>query len=269
LAVIAFILLTVTAANLQELGWLMMLMPLGIILGMGGLVLYCAWRRRRLPRFFTKSNGGPADAARFPGCGRRRAGASLFERPACWLAVKCDNAAVVQAALNLRHAVPCSWEAGLVETSAGKLFVSRPISGWVLVVGPGLPEPADDVDGCYRFLRALSRKLGNVQFYSANRVLNHHAWALLEDGVVYRAYAWAGRTLWNEGFVTAAERELDMVCLDYGCEANTPACRESLAADTEKLNQLAGRWSLDPAAIAPSRWRSQGIVGEVSHARPY
>ena len=215
------------------------------------------------------SEGGAAEAAGSPGNAEHGARSSLFERPARWLAVRCKNAAAVQAALNLRHAVPCSWEEGLVETSEGKLFVSRPISGWVLVVGPGLPEPAEDVDVCYRFLRELSRKLGNVQFYSVNRVLNHHAWALLEDGKVYRAYAWAGETLWNEGFVTAAERELGLVCFEYGCEVNVFAHREALAGAAEKLNQLAGRWSLDPAAIPASSWRTHGIVGKVSPARLY
>ncbi len=244
-----------------------MLMPFGVVLGMGGLFFYCAWWQRRFGALF--SEGGPADGAGSPGNAPSGAQPSLFERPVCWLAVRCKNAAAVQAALNLRHTVPCSWEEGLVETSAGKLFVSRPISGWVLVVGPGLPEPAEDVDRCYRFLRELSRKLGNVQFYSVNRVLNHHAWALLEDGEVYRAYAWAGETLWNEGFVTAAEKELGLVCFEYGGEANLFSCREAVAAAAEKVNQLAGRWSLDPAAIPPSSWRTQGIVGEVSQARPY
>jgi hypothetical protein len=89
---------------------------------------------------------------------------------------------------------------------------------------------------------------------------------LLEGGDVYRAYAWAGETLWNEGFVTAAERDLDMVCFDYGFEVNGFACQDALAGDTEKLNRLAGRWSIDPAAIPPSSWRTQGIVGEVSQA---
>lgn len=252
---------------MKQLGWLLTLIPLGVVLGIGGFFVYCAWRRRRLPAGFFQGDAG--EAGRFPGNAKFGAGASLFERPARWLAVKCNNAAMVQAALNLRHAVPCSWEEGLVETSEGKLFVSGPISGWVLVVGPGLPEPADDVDVCYRFLRDLSRKLGNVQFYSVNRVLSHHAWALLEDGEVYRAYAWAGETLWNEGFITAAERELGMVCFEYGSEVNVFACREALAGDAEKLNQLAGRWSLDPAAIPPSSWRTQGMVGKVFQARLY
>ena len=253
-------------AFLKQLGWLLMLMPLGVVLGWGGFFVYCAWRQRRHRALLSEGDSAEAGGA---GKGKHGEGSSVFERPARWVAVRCKNAGSVQAALNLHHVAPCSWEEGLVERSEGKLFVSRPIGGWVLVVGPGLPEPAEDVDGCYRFLRELSRKLGNVQFYSVNRVVNHHAWALLEDGKVYRAYAWAGETLWNEGFVTAAEKELGMVCFEYGCEVNVFASREALAADTEKLNQLAGRWSLDPAAIPAARWRSQGIVGEVPQARLY
>jgi len=255
----------VSPAFFKQLGWLLMLMPLGVVLGTGGFFVFCAWRRRRLAARHAQEEdeAGAAGEAKF---GLR---ASLFERPSRWLAIQCPNAGRVQAALKLHHAVPCSWEEGLVETSEGKLFVSGPISGWVLVVGPGLPDPAGDVDVCYRFLRALSRKLGNVQFYSANRALGHHAWALLEGGEVYRAYAWAGETLWNEGLVTAAERDLGTVCYEYGGETNAFACREMLAANTEKVNQLAGRWSLDPAAMAPSNWRTQGVVGRLSQARLY
>ncbi len=250
-----------------EVGWLLMLIPLGVVLGIGGFVLYGVWRHRLFDGYF--SDDDPGDAIRVLEAARLGTEPAVFERPARWLAVKSRNAAAVQAALDLRQPAPCSWEECLAETGAGKLFVSQPILGWVLVAGPGLPDPAEDVDVCYRFLRALSRKLGNVQFYSVNRALNHHAWALLEGGVVYRAYAWAGRTLWNEGFVTAAEKELGMVCFDYGCESAVPAYGETAAGNAEKLNRLAGRWSLDPGSIPASVWRGQGIVGMVSQTRGY
>ena len=45
----------------------------------------------------------------------------------------------------------------------------------------------------------LSRKIGQVQFFSVNRAVNHHAWVQAEAGVIQRAYAWAGRTFWNQG----------------------------------------------------------------------
>ena len=60
-----------------------------------------------------------------------------------------------------------------------------------------------------------------------------------------------------------------MVCFDYGCDSGVPAYGELAAEDTEKLNRLAGRWSLDPAAIPASVWRCQGVVGSVSQSRLY
>ena len=114
----------------------------------------------------------------------------------------------------------------------------------------------------------LSRKLGHVQFYSVNRALNHHCWALLEKGQIFRAYAWAEETLWNQGPRTAAEKELRLLCLAYGAEVDF-SLREALGNNCERLNQLAARWSMDPAAMAPAMWRGRGIVGQFSHSKPH
>jgi hypothetical protein len=123
------------------------------------------------------------------------------------------------------------------------------------------------VDACFRFLLGLSRKLGRVQFFSSNRVLQHHAWVCVQSGRVVRAYAWAGRTLWTQGKVTAAERELRLQLFNY-CE---PAERvpfgqsDSIAANVEKMASLAARWSLDPARIEERFLpQEQGVAGESS-----
>ena len=234
-----------------------MLIPFGVVLGIGAFFIYCAWHRAS---FLGRSQLNQGFSTPFR--------SAAFEQPGRWLAVKAVNPAVVQAALNLHRPTPCSWEEGLAEAREDKLFISPSISGWVLVVGPGLPEPAEDPDRCYHFLTALSRKLGHVQLFSVSRVVNYHCWALLEKGHVYRAYAWAGETLWNQGPVTAAEKDLGMLCLEYASEQNPFALREALSANSEKVNQLAARWSLDPAAISPERWRGRGIVGAFSHSKP-
>jgi hypothetical protein len=62
--------------------------------------------------------------------------------------------------------------------------------------------------------------------------------------------------------LTAAERDLDMVCFDYASEVNVYSSRDVISGDTEKLSQLAARWSLDPAAIPQTDWKAHGIVGE-------
>jgi hypothetical protein len=242
----------------KEMLWLLMLIPFGVVLGIGAFFCYCAWRRASL-------SGG----------GKIRASLSTpfrsanFEQPARWLAIKAVKPSVVQAALHLHRPTPCSWEQGLAEAREDKLFISPSIGGWVLVVGSGLPEPTEDADRCFHFLTALSRKLGHVQCFSVSRVVHHHCWALLERGHVFRAYAWAGETLWNQGPVTAAEKELDMLCLEYASEQSPFALREALCANCEKVNQLAARWSIDPSAIPPEMWRGRGIVGAFSQFKPH
>src|SRR6185503_20162467 len=125
------------------------------------------------------------------------------------------NQHLVQMALELHKPTPCSWEEGMTVAHEQKLFISPPVEGWILVMGSRLPEPADDVDQCFRFIVALSRKLGHVQFFSVNRAVNHHAWVLADHGHVLRAYAWAGKTLWNQGRITKAELDLRLKCYDY------------------------------------------------------
>ncbi|HEX4121565.1 MAG TPA: hypothetical protein VH619_13170 [Verrucomicrobiae bacterium] len=251
-------------ADIKEMAWLLMLVPFAIVLGIGVFFIYCACRRASLGNSGMPANELPASAT--PSESFR---SSPFEQPSRWLAVKASNPAVVQAALHLARPTSCSWEEGLAEAREDKLFISPSISGWVLVVGSGLPEPAEDVDFCYRFLTELSRKLGHIQFFSLSRVVNYHCWALIERGHIYRAYAWAGETLWNQGPVTAAERDLGLVCFGYGSEQNPFAIREVLTVNTDNVNQLAARWSVDPCAYSPAMSQGRGIVGEFSQSKPH
>jgi hypothetical protein len=191
----------------------------------------------------------------------------MLDFPCRWLAIRSDDPRAVQSALNLANPTACSWEEGLAEARERKLFISPPVGDWILVVGSGLPEAGDDVDQCFRFLHGLSRKLGHVQFFSANRVLQHHTWALLEGGHVVRAYAWAGQTLWHQGRPTVAELQLRLRCLNYG---EVPARSlfdqsEVFSANTEKVPLLAAKWSVDPTTIGEKHFKaSHGIAGELS-----
>jgi hypothetical protein len=189
----------------------------------------------------------------------------IFRRPGCWLAVKSRNLLAVQSALGLHNAKPCSWTEGLAGDE--KLFIAPPVKGWVLVMGSGLPDPSDDIDACFRFVLALSRKLGQVQFFSASRVLHHHAWIKVDGGRVLRAYAWAGRTLWQQGSRTSAENELGLRCFDYmePAERFSLSAPDPVALNVDKVPLLAARWSLDPARIEERALEAQhGVAGEPS-----
>lgn len=187
---------------------------------------------------------------------------AFWRRPACWLAIRGRNLAAVQAALELDDAQPCSWSEGL--SGSRQLFISPPINGWILVFGAGLPDPAEDVDVCFRFLMELSRRVGQVQMFKADEALQHHAWACVQAGRVVRAYAWAGRTVWNQGAKSAAEVELGLKCFAYDemPAASSWGLNDLVAANVEKVPLLASRWSVNPSAIdARFMEASRGVAG--------
>src|SRR5215203_3821469 len=141
--------------------------------------------------------------------------ASLFEGPSRWLAVRSQHPQVIQNALGVQHARACSWSDALARSFEPRLFISPPVNGWIVVMGCDLPDPADDIDECFKFLTGLSRKLGEVQFFTRNRAVAHHGWVRVQDGTVLRAYVWAGETLWDQGTMTQTERDLRLRCLTY------------------------------------------------------
>ena len=167
-------------------------------------------------------------------------------RPTTWLAVRMLAPEIIRAALPSRE----------------DFLISRRVNGWVIVTGPGLPDPGDDVDACHLFLTALSRELGHVQFFHAEIFSAHHAWARIDEGCVTRAYAWAGETIWNQGAETLAETRLRMKCFGYGEDAGAGfwATKTNAAANVEKIPQLAARWGIDPKMMQ----RASEISGESS-----
>ena len=184
---------------------------------------------------------------------------SFSRRPTCWLAIKSENLLTVQAALGLHKPRRCSWAEALEQ----KLFIAPPVRGWVLVMGSGLPDPGEDIDVCHRFVLDLSAKLGQVQFFSASSLLNHHAWIKAEGGRVLRAYAWAGQTVWQQGNRTTAEKELGLKCFDYDENVAPFEQPEVLVANVDKVPLLAARWSVDPIRI--ETLLEPGIAGEPSY----
>src|ERR1700722_278779 len=115
----------------REIVWLLMLIPFGVVLGIGAFFFYCAWRRASL---FVGEKITASFSAPFR--------SSAFEQPARWLAVQAVNTSVVHPPLRVNRPARCSWKDGLTAEHEDKLFISPPISGWVLVVGSGLPEPS-------------------------------------------------------------------------------------------------------------------------------
>jgi hypothetical protein len=192
-------------------------------------------------------------------------GRPTFLAPNCWLAIRTRSTYAVQVALGLHNPKPCSWIQGLAGEE--KLFIAPPVKGWILVMGSGLPEPDADVDVCFRFLLELSRRLGQVQYFSASRVVHSHAWVKADGGRIVRAYAWAGKTLWCQGAMTSTERELGLQCFPYfeGPDSSTFSQPSAAALNVERVALLASRWSIDPSRIDTQFLQMErGIAGEPS-----
>lgn len=234
-----------------------LLVTTAVIVGSFAVGLAGIWKKRSLRNSARKNPlSDSPDTAPF-----------LFDRPTRWMAIKCTNLQKVQGALGLHNPTPCPLSEGFSRLSDQKLFISPPVKGWILVVGNSLPDVSDDVDNAFRFIMKVANDLGSVQYFSANRVLSHHAWVRIENNRVYRAYAWAGETIWNQGERTAAEKELALKCYEY-CDTPLPypfTARDSHVANTEKVMQLAARWSIDPMAVNNQNLRASiGIAGDLS-----
>lgn len=191
----------------------------------------------------------------------------IFDSPCRWLAVRTTEPRAVQKALRLTNPTLCTWAEGMAEARDRRLFITPPIGEWVLVVGPGLPDPGDDVDACFHLLTDLSRKLGLVQFFSLNRAVGHHAWARLDSGEVLRAYAWVGHVAWNQGPASPAELGLNLTCFEYHeqPENDWGESADPILQNIERLPMLAARWSVDPTSLDERQFATgRGIVGEMT-----
>lgn len=193
----------------------------------------------------------------------------LFDPPQRWLAVRTHNPELVQGALGLNNPRDCSWSDAMEHGSEPRLFIAPAVRGWVLVIGCDLPDPSEDIDECFRFLGQLSAKVGEVHFFVRNRAVSYHGWARFEYGKAVRGYMWAGETLWNQGALTEAERDLKLRCLSYTESADVLGLAEHdvLATNTEKVIRLAAEWSIDPTALEAAALESKGIAGDLLHSK--
>jgi hypothetical protein len=210
------------------------------------LVTFIVVSRRHVKRALAAKRGDGASASGPPV--RRRA--APFQMPARWLAVRSSNTPLVAEAALTRESAPAAWSDALSRSTERTVFVSAAVDGWTLLIGGGIPDASLDSDRLYHFLRRMSMAAGEVHFFSADRVLNHHGWVRMDDGRVTRAYVWAGETLWNEGRVTLEERELGLRCRAY-CEDAEPGRYGEAPPElhnTERVLLLARRWSIDPLA---------------------
>jgi hypothetical protein len=131
-----------------------------------------------------------------------------------WFAVKASDPAAVLNALEVGAATPTNWASGIAAAYGDDwVFVSPPISGWVLVVGSSLPYPTNEThhDIGSRFDQLFSRlmtRFDDVQFFGSHRVVGFVTWARALAGKPVRIFAYADEVMANVGEQTAEAAKL-------------------------------------------------------------
>lgn len=162
-------------------------------------------------------------------------------------------------ALGLKILREAPWDEGIDAAYAypsGQVFITPPIDSWVLAVGTGLFDYADERT-FHQTTEKVARLLSTeVQFFGTHRVVETHAWAKsLPTGIV-RAYMYVGdkgETTVDVGPQTPQETDLGFRFFDERSpesQAGEYWDRADLTLpDEQNVMSLAGRWSVDPTAL--------------------
>ena len=193
-----------------------------------------------------------------------------------WIAIPAPSAAAVAEAIQLREVQPATWHAGLDAAYAfpgRKPFVTPPVKGWVLVAGTALPSPDHEPSQAqwHTLMATLSQRFGKAYFFANHRVSSYAAWALYEQGIERRAFAWADEILLNRGEPLPEEADRIQFLLEAEIGAKIGAEGEDDDDDAlwipgeDDVMELAGKWSIDPTALEIlSLPRSVGLVGKLN-----
>jgi hypothetical protein len=195
-----------------------------------------------------------------------------FGDKTAWIAVRDRTPEQVADALELTDRRSASFTAGTDAAYKQGVFVTAPIGEWTLAHGRGLFFIDTESPGSVFpvWLTEISRRLGEVQFFSNYRVPEAHMWAAAAKGVVTRAYGWIGDRGEVACFVgepTAIERELNVGTKTL--EAHSDTWDESewddfwqTTPNESHVMKVAGRWSVDPTTILDQDVPGDGVFGD-------
>ncbi|MFI9802616.1 hypothetical protein [Streptomyces sp. NPDC052302] len=96
-----------------------------------------------------------------------------------WLAVRDAGPEEVADALGLRHRRSMDWTSGTEPAYRQGVFVARPVPGWTLTHGRiHLTRETDATRPDFpAWLRRLAARVGDLQYFGTDRIVDHHAWA--------------------------------------------------------------------------------------------
>jgi hypothetical protein len=172
-----------------------------------------------------------------------------FGKRTTWMEVKEQSIEMISDALKIKNIKPCNWEKGIM-MNGPHIFISPPIKGWILIVG--IPTQLSDnkqiKEELGGYLRKLSEKLGEVNFFSMYGFVDYYIWARARDGNIIRGVGWHEFVnIWDEG---------------------EPLHEKEIGWDEEKhpsddfIMEIARKWCIAPWDIKPSDCEpSLGLIG--------
>jgi hypothetical protein len=171
-----------------------------------------------------------------------------FGTKQAWLAIRATSPEPVVAALGARDLGPVDWRSGLdlAYLTDDRLALTPSLpgargAGWTLVAGRWLLASWSTVD-----IVALSSALGTeVQAFSTYRVGEQHRWQRAVDGILVRAFAYAG----TAGEVTTWYGDPDETELAVGLPPAPDEDNQPLVGEADVM-RIAAAWSVDPTTLA-------------------
>lgn len=160
-----------------------------------------------------------------------------------WLAIKADNPESVMDKLGCKDRRVSSWESGFAEMfKSGQVFVTPCFDGYVLVLN--YDEPVNNMD--MSRLQEFAAQFEEVQYFASYRVVDLCCWVKFAGGQLVRSYYYVGdgdEVYWNEGELTAEEKDLGLTSLPY---ADMDDWDNVTFPDEEHVVRIAGKWGADP-----------------------
>lgn len=176
-----------------------------------------------------------------------------------WLAIKADDPESVMDKLGCTDRKVCNWRSGFdVMYNSAQVFVTPCLDGYVLVLN--YDRPANEMD--MGLLQEFAAQFQEIQYFSTHRVVELCCWVKFTDGELVRSYYYlgeSGEVYWNEGELTAEERELGLTSLPCG-DMDEDDWDNVTFPDEELVDQLAGKWGVDPYMGKYQDTRSTGYL---------
>ncbi len=182
-----------------------------------------------------------------------------FGYKTAWIAVHHRSTIEVADALNLARRRMLSYPEGTALGYRDGVYVAAPHAGWTFAHGRALSTGIDPTSAAFvAWLAALSRCLGEVQYFGTHRVSESHQWAWARDGQILRAYAFADADVpVFLGPPTDAEREIGVGVRprDEGWQQWTEDDWDdwddwfTTTPGEQDVMQIARRWSIDPTTL--------------------